>query len=108
MVLFQARHIYICEHHKNMIQSVRSKRKRKDSDDESEATEVRSANYNHSYEALKRNHCFISMFALIYMPRLVKSYVYGRVFVLEEQKFDVFLFHTGRLLSATGKHFAEV
>ena len=38
---FQARHIYICEHHKNMIQSVRSKRKRKDSDDETEMTEVR-------------------------------------------------------------------
>ncbi|XP_074619712.1 histone deacetylase complex subunit SAP30L-like isoform X2 [Acropora palmata] len=35
-----ARHIYICEHHKNMIQSVRSKRKRKDSDDETEMTEV--------------------------------------------------------------------
>ncbi|KAK3610165.1 hypothetical protein CHS0354_039949 [Potamilus streckersoni] len=26
-------HIYICEHHKNMIQSVRIKRKRKDSED---------------------------------------------------------------------------
>lgn len=38
---FKARHIYICEHHKNMIQSVRSKRKRKDSDDETEMTEVR-------------------------------------------------------------------
>ncbi|CAH3176694.1 unnamed protein product [Porites evermanni] len=35
-----ARHIYICEHHKNMIQSVRSKRKRKDSDDDTEMSEV--------------------------------------------------------------------
>lgn len=35
-----ARHIYICEHHKNMIQSVRSKRKRKDSDDEADTAEV--------------------------------------------------------------------
>ena len=30
---FQARHIYICDMHKNVIQSLRSKRKRKDSED---------------------------------------------------------------------------
>ena len=29
----QARHIYICDMHKNVIQSLRSKRKRKDSED---------------------------------------------------------------------------
>ena len=29
---FQVRHIYICDYHKNMIQNLRSKRKRKDSD----------------------------------------------------------------------------
>ncbi|XP_031569951.1 histone deacetylase complex subunit SAP30L-like [Actinia tenebrosa] len=35
-----ARHIYICDYHKNMIQSVRSKRKRKESDDEHDSTDV--------------------------------------------------------------------
>ncbi|CAH1777142.1 unnamed protein product [Owenia fusiformis] len=30
-----ARHIYICDYHKNMIQNVRQKRKRRDSDDDS-------------------------------------------------------------------------
>lgn len=32
--LFQARHIYICEYHKGVIQSIRNKRKRKESDDD--------------------------------------------------------------------------
>ncbi|KAK3699935.1 hypothetical protein QZH41_016597 [Actinostola sp. cb2023] len=35
-----ARHIYICEYHKNMIQSVRTKRKRKESDDEHDSPDV--------------------------------------------------------------------
>ncbi|EDO36011.1 predicted protein [Nematostella vectensis] len=35
-----ARHIYICEHHKNMIQSVRSKRKRKESEDDHDSLDV--------------------------------------------------------------------
>lgn len=34
-----ARHIYICDHHKNMIQSFRAKRKRKDSEDDSAETD---------------------------------------------------------------------
>lgn len=33
--LFQARHIYICDYHKNVIQSARTKRRRKDSDNDS-------------------------------------------------------------------------
>uniref|UniRef100_A0A2R9AZF1 Sin3A associated protein 30 n=1 Tax=Pan paniscus TaxID=9597 RepID=A0A2R9AZF1_PANPA len=32
--LFQARHLYICDYHKNLIQSVRNRRKRKGSDDD--------------------------------------------------------------------------
>ncbi|UYV83915.1 SAP30L [Cordylochernes scorpioides] len=32
--MFQAHHIYICDHHKEVIQSLRSKRKQKDSDDD--------------------------------------------------------------------------
>ena len=35
----QARHIYICDHHKNVIQSVRAKRKRKDSEEDSGETD---------------------------------------------------------------------
>lgn len=35
----QARHIYICDHHKDVIQSLRSKRKRKDSEDDSGETD---------------------------------------------------------------------
>lgn len=34
-----ARHIYICDHHKDVIQSLRSKRKRKDSEDDSGETD---------------------------------------------------------------------
>ncbi len=34
-----ARHIYICDVHKNVIQSLRSKRKRKDSEDDSGETD---------------------------------------------------------------------
>ncbi|KAL1459499.1 hypothetical protein WDU94_011473, partial [Cyamophila willieti] len=34
-ICFQARHIYICEYHKCLIQSVRNKRRRKDSEDDS-------------------------------------------------------------------------
>ncbi|XP_076351839.1 SIN3-associated polypeptide 30 [Tachypleus tridentatus] len=34
-----ARHIYICDHHKSVIQSVRAKRKRKDSDDDNASNE---------------------------------------------------------------------
>ncbi len=36
---FKARHIYICDHHKNFIQSFRAKRKRKDSEDDSAETD---------------------------------------------------------------------
>ena len=32
---FQARHIYICDYHKGVIQSARTKRRRKDSEDDS-------------------------------------------------------------------------
>nr|XP_010593952.1 histone deacetylase complex subunit SAP30 [Loxodonta africana] len=32
--LLQARHLYICDYHKNLIQSVRNRRKRKGSDDD--------------------------------------------------------------------------
>ena len=32
--ILQVSHIYICDYHKNVIQSVRTKRKRKDSEDE--------------------------------------------------------------------------
>lgn len=32
--LFQVRHLYICDYHKNLIQSVRNRRKRKGSDDD--------------------------------------------------------------------------
>jgi len=35
----EARHIYICDHHKDVIQSLRSKRKRKDSEDDSGETD---------------------------------------------------------------------
>lgn len=34
-----ARHIYICDYHKSMIQSARSKRKRKESEDDSNGTD---------------------------------------------------------------------
>jgi histone deacetylase complex subunit SAP30 len=34
-----ARHIYICDYHKNLIQSMRTKRKRKDSEDDSGETD---------------------------------------------------------------------
>ena len=36
---FQARHIYICDVHKSLIQSLRTKRKRKESDDDSAETD---------------------------------------------------------------------
>lgn len=35
----QARHIYICEYHKTMIQCARTKRRRKDSEDDSNGTD---------------------------------------------------------------------
>jgi len=35
-----AKHTYICDHHKNIIQKARNKRKRKDSDDENDGNEV--------------------------------------------------------------------
>lgn len=39
--LLQARHIYICDHHKAMIQSARNKqRRRKDSEDDSNETDT--------------------------------------------------------------------
>lgn len=37
--ILQARHIYICDHHKELIQSLRTKRKRKDSEDDSGETD---------------------------------------------------------------------
>lgn len=42
MCLFgsQARHIYICDHHKAMIQCARTKRRRKDSEDDSNETDT--------------------------------------------------------------------
>ena len=39
---FQARHIYICDMHKNVIQSLRSKRKRKDSGEDGDSGETDS------------------------------------------------------------------
>ena len=41
--MFQARHIYICDYHKAMIQSMRSKRKRKDSEEGGDSGETDSA-----------------------------------------------------------------
>ena len=38
-VCLQVRHLYICDFHKNFIQSVRNKRKRKTSDDGGESPE---------------------------------------------------------------------
>ena len=38
-LILQARHIYICDHHKELIQSLRTKRKRKDSEDDSGETD---------------------------------------------------------------------
>uniref|UniRef100_A0A1B6CVL7 Histone deacetylase complex subunit SAP30 Sin3 binding domain-containing protein n=1 Tax=Clastoptera arizonana TaxID=38151 RepID=A0A1B6CVL7_9HEMI len=35
-----ARHIYICDYHKSVIQSARSKRRRKDSEDDSNETDT--------------------------------------------------------------------
>ena len=37
---FQSKHTYICDFHKNIIQKARNKRKRKDSDDENDSSEV--------------------------------------------------------------------
>ena len=37
---FQARHIYICDFHKSIIQNLRTKRKRKDSEDDSGETDT--------------------------------------------------------------------
>ena len=37
---FQARHIYICDFHKSVIQNLRAKRKRKDSEDDSGETDT--------------------------------------------------------------------
>lgn len=34
LFFFQVRHLYICDYHKNLIQSVRNRRKRKGSDDD--------------------------------------------------------------------------
>nr|CAD7265967.1 unnamed protein product [Timema shepardi] len=39
-VRFQARHIYICDYHKGVIQSARTKRRRKDSEDDSNETDT--------------------------------------------------------------------
>lgn len=39
-VVLQARHIYICDYHKGVIQSARSKRRRKDSEDDSNETDT--------------------------------------------------------------------
>lgn len=39
-VFFKARHIYICDYHKGVIQSARSKRKRKDSEEDSNETDT--------------------------------------------------------------------
>ncbi len=38
-LLPQAQHIYICDYHKNVIQSLRTKRKRKDSEEDSGETD---------------------------------------------------------------------
>lgn len=49
----QARHLYICDSHKAKIQSARTKKRRKDSEDDSNETDttdypdVRSQNWNH-------------------------------------------------------------
>lgn len=40
LTLFQARHIYICDYHKNVIQCARTKRRRKDSEDDSNETDT--------------------------------------------------------------------
>nr|XP_009937283.1 PREDICTED: histone deacetylase complex subunit SAP30 [Opisthocomus hoazin] len=37
VLFFQARHLYICDFHKNLIQSVRNRRKRKGSDDDGDS-----------------------------------------------------------------------
>nr|CAD7397330.1 unnamed protein product [Timema cristinae] len=39
-IWFQARHIYICDYHKGVIQSARTKRRRKDSEDDSNETDT--------------------------------------------------------------------
>lgn len=39
-IFHQARHIYICDYHKSVIQSARSKRKRRDSEDDSNETDT--------------------------------------------------------------------
>lgn len=40
VIVLQARHIYICDYHKMIIQSARTKRKRKDSEDDSNETDT--------------------------------------------------------------------
>lgn len=72
--LFQARHLYICDYHKNLIQSVRNRRKRKGSDDDGgdspvqdidtpevdETSSVGSVNHRHTEDS----RTFRSIFAL--------------------------------------------
>lgn len=73
MVSFQARHIYICEHHKNMIQSVRSKRKRKDSDDETEMSEVRECFLRFLvFKSFSKNLCYLYDFLNFLLRRKVQ------------------------------------
>ena len=73
MVSFQARHIYICEHHKNMIQSVRSKRKRKDSDDETEMSEVRECFLHFLvFKNFSKNLCYLFDFLNFLLRRKVQ------------------------------------
>ena len=75
MVSFQARHIYICEHHKNMIQSVRSKRKRKDSDDETEMSEVRECFLRFLvFKNFSKNLCHLFDFLNFLLRRKVQVY----------------------------------
>lgn len=40
MTLFQAHHIYICDFHKGRIQCARTKRRRKESEDDSNETDT--------------------------------------------------------------------
>lgn len=102
-VSFQARHIYICEHHKNMIQSVRSKRKRKDSDDETEMTEVRDLMLS-SFSRFPE--VFIDFSSdLVFLDFRLRLHTC----TVEPLTFDGFLFVlAGRFLSASGKHVAAI
>lgn len=94
-----ARHIYICDHHKNIIQTMRSINKRKKKDDDDDSIDEYSFNNNMNYDLDDLPVVDLSNLQVNTLRRYKRHYrVSTKPGINKSQLVEVFIFDTFRII----------